>query len=398
MRVVPTFSLAASAACVAIRALDNLEAALSPFELRHLPSDLTDTSALLQRKDTFGNARRSARLKRDDRVQSFFDEDFASEADWTKFTNKGGALMCGLNGDDEKAGQQMGDKRTPPSAASPWTGDLKQELKKWKWTEVSPSTYSCKMDDYWKIPLAMEALGLNSRPLFEGGDNICYRVEHWDPGTMKDGQRIPAINQWYNVDGIDYQSTKAHYEFGINTSGGAIYGLFLESPVHAASTLWHSGRRPADPFKLPQLRAFSDILWGYWARDNPNMRNVKYFFMLGISNDKTNALIASCLRDAGKELQAWPGVSFETSTDEGHALLGSPNGAAFAYFLMQHKRELGRKTIQRVTVLRAETDDDVAFVDPYLVFHVADVEGNEDENGRDDGEREAGRDTRALKL
>lgn len=35
---------------------------------------------------------------------------------------------------------------------------------------------------------------------------------------------------------------------------------------------------------------------------------------------------------------------------------------------MQHKRELGPKTITKVTVFRAETDDDFAFVDPSLVF------------------------------
>lgn len=124
--------------------------------------------------------------------------------------------------------------------------------------------------------------------------------------------------------------------------------------------------------------------------------------MLGISNDETNALIATCLRNAGEELQAWPGVSFDTGTDEGHALLGSPNGAAFAYFLMQHKRELGMKTIQRITVFKAETEDDIALVDPYLVFHVADVkvgEGKEEDGtGRDDEERGERRDRRAWKL
>jgi hypothetical protein len=44
--------------------------------------------------------------------------------------------------------------------------------------------------------------------------------------------------------------------------------------------------------------------------------------MLGISNDLTNQLIASCLKNAKKELKEWPGASFATDTDEGHALLG----------------------------------------------------------------------------
>jgi hypothetical protein len=54
----------------------------------------------------------------------------------------------------------------------------------------------------------------------------------------------------------------------------------------------------------------------------PNVKNIRYFFMLGISNELTNQIIASCLQRAKKELSEWPGTSFSTDTDEGHALLG----------------------------------------------------------------------------
>lgn len=169
------------------------------------------------------------------------------------------------------------------------------------------------------------------------------------------------------------QATKAHYEFGISRAGGALYGFFLDSPVYAAAVLWYNNRKPAEAAKLPALRAFSDLLWGYWSKNNPDIKNVRFFFMMGISNDQTNALIATCLHNRKETLKEWPGVDFDTNSDEGHALVGSPNGAAFAYFLMQHKAELGHKTISKVTVFRAETDDDLAFMDPHLVFHVEDV-------------------------
>lgn len=63
---------------------------------------------------------------------------------------------------------------------------------------------------------------------------------------------------------------------------------------------------------------------------------------------------------------------------------GSPNGAAFAYFLMQHKAQLGQKVITKVTVFRPENDDDVDFVDASLCFHVAD---GEQAAGEETGER-----------
>ena len=64
--------------------------------------------------------------------------------------------------------------------------------------------------------------------------------------------------------------------------------------------------------------------------------------------------------------------------------MASPDGAAFAYFLMQHRAELGRKTITKVTVFRAEMDDDLAYVDPGLMFH----DGNMEEEHGDDEDDE----------
>lgn len=58
-------------------------------------------------------------------------------------------------------------------------------------------------------------------------------------------------------------------------------------------------------------------------------------------------------------------------TTEGQALLGSPNGAGCAFILVQHKRQLGRKSFDRVTVFQ---DDGKQFPrPPSLVFRVVDV-------------------------
>lgn len=132
-------------------------------------------------------------------AQGFFDDDTASPEDWTTYTLKGGALMCGLAGTDEEAGQLLNDLREPPSAESQWTGDLKQEMYEWYWHDVNPATYTCKLTDHWNIGYAMRSLGLNGKPKTEGGDNTCYRVEHWDPDKQENGMQTPAINQWYKV-------------------------------------------------------------------------------------------------------------------------------------------------------------------------------------------------------
>jgi hypothetical protein len=99
--------------------------------------------------------------------------------------------------------------------------------------------------------------------------------------------------------------------------------MYLDNPRSSGSREWYGNKKDPTLALLPRLRALSDILWGFWIRDNPNVKNIRYFFMLGISNDQTQQLIASCLKNAKKELSAWPGVSFNTDTDEGHALLGT---------------------------------------------------------------------------
>jgi hypothetical protein len=64
--------------------------------------------------------------------------------------------------------------------------------------------------------------------------------------------------------------------------------------------------------------------------------------------------------------------------------LGSPNGLAAGYFLAQHKRELGRKYIEKVTVFRADARGSM----PNLLFWVANVPDTDSEGEDEDSEVE----------
>jgi hypothetical protein len=99
----------------------------------------------------------------------------------------------------------------------------------------------------------------------------------------------------------------------------------------------------------------------------------------------------------------WPGTTFDSTTDQGDALIGmalmhisraishrytnsitsgSPNGLAAGYFLVQHKRELGRKYIERVTVFRADARGSFS----NLLFWVTEVpDTDSEEDGSDTG-------------
>lgn len=169
----------------------------------HYPS--TDVSYLLPDSDDPYAKLSTPSLSFANPAHGFDGDDIADDEDWAKYTSKGGALMCGLRGTDQTAGSLMNDRRNPPSAASIWNGDLRQELHTWYWRHIDPATYSCKINDHWNFASALKSLGLNGKPTAEGGDNTCFRVEHWDPSKQENGHQVPAINQWYKVGDKEYR-------------------------------------------------------------------------------------------------------------------------------------------------------------------------------------------------
>jgi len=96
----------------------------------------------------------------------------------------------------------------------------------------------------------------------------------------------------------------------------------LNGPLHAARQQW--GRQPSDD-ELPRLRKLSDVFWGYWIRDNPNVSNLRYLWMMDVENVDTQKIVTQALHNVGKEIEKWPGVTFDMTTDEGKAILGKKN-------------------------------------------------------------------------
>lgn len=112
------------------------------------------------------------------------------------------------------------------------------------------------------------------------------------------------------------QRTGGTFQFGINHVGGAIFGRALCSPLSAAFNYWKQvGIQPTMEM-MPDLRHGSDIMAAYWSRNNSNPKNLKYYFALGIANDETLQIMATCLHFRGEDMQTWPGTKFDaTGTD-----------------------------------------------------------------------------------
>jgi hypothetical protein len=93
----------------------------------------------------------------------------------------------------------------------------------------------------------------------------------------------------------------------------------LESPAAVARTLWETN--PTND-ELPKLRYLTDVLWGYWNRDNPNFKNINWYIVQQVENVDTAKIIARALKNKKKTLAPWPGTTFSMDSDEGHAILG----------------------------------------------------------------------------
>lgn len=158
----------------------------------------------------------------------------------------------------------------------------------------------------------------------------------------------------------------------------AIIAMNLETPLIGTKYNWPN---IATHDQLPALRFCSDILWGYWCNNNPSVRNLRIYGAYNVVNDETASLAARALISNGHEtLEPWPGVSFDRSSPEGQALIGSPLGATAAHLLLGHKAELGVKWIKRVEVFTNDKRMDgivPKHKEMHLFFHVEDVPEDE---------------------
>ncbi|PVI02094.1 hypothetical protein DM02DRAFT_486054, partial [Periconia macrospinosa] len=270
---------------------------------------------------------------------------------------RGARFLSAMEVSDEQAGKIFRSTANPPTMRSSQQGDLKRkyisgtgDLQTWGWTVSDPSKESsmCDYDGNWHLKKAFDALKLGTKSKANGGSNLCYDIMH------EDGTSTPLTQQKYNVNGREYIRTGGRCQIAVNHADGAVIAQGRLSPAHAAERNWH--RKPSVE-ELPALRTMSDILWGAWSRDNNNVKNIKYLWAQGVSNDGTKAIIATALKKMNKKLETWPGTAFNMTSEEGKALLGSPNGVPFASFLVSRKKELGNKMIVKAMVFLGNEDD-----------------------------------------
>ncbi|KAF2032516.1 hypothetical protein EK21DRAFT_109896 [Setomelanomma holmii] len=333
-------------------------------------------------------------------VQTAFDG-YADDALWKKYVDRGNHLKCVMEARDAGAGALIDDKRKPPSAASQWSGDLTEQLKTWYWWEETVDFKRGKHCDFVTQQLkdAFAGVGLNAKPKTndEGspadGDNDCIGATHYNEKDWEDLEaEVPvpkeAKDQKYKVGDKEYTATKGFYWCGYNTKDGAIIAKNLESPATGAFYEWEPSRTPKSPDKMPNLRHASDIIWHYWQRKNPSLKNLRLYMAHNVQNADTQALFSRIFKLKKLDLKKWPGAMFGVDTDEGLALVGMslPQDIIWNNLLtLSHKAELGVKHITKIEVFADDDENRAKWA--HMFFHIEDVPPDEEDPGDKSGDK-----------
>ena len=159
------------------------------------------------------------------------------------------------------------------------------------------------------------------------------------------------------------QETGGRYYNVYNPSEGAIIALANYNPKTPEEA-------PEVKPRLPPLKQWSDVTFLEWESETTSdqIRGLRYIFRLNVENVQTRQAISRALYihshtplpvgDEAPDLSyppkwypgSWPGVTFSTDTNEGQALLASPNAAGTAWLLIQHKAQFLGRSISKIQI------------------------------------------------
>jgi hypothetical protein len=109
------------------------------------------------------------------------------------------------------------------------------------------------------------------------------------------------------------------------------------------------------------------------AAGNANVGRLKYIFRATITNTDTQNIVTEALSRTGRTLGNWDNrVEFSMFTKEGLAILGTPNGSGVAWFLINHKAQMGVKTIGSVFVWAEDPSQIGDRLERSLLFTIVD--------------------------
>ncbi|KAI4256996.1 MAG: hypothetical protein L6R42_005908, partial [Xanthoria sp. 1 TBL-2021] len=112
---------------------------------------------------------------------------------------------------------------------------------------------------------------------------------------------------------------------------------------------------------VPPLNRWSDATWTLW-KEKGGGNDLRYIGRDYIFNQQTESVMNYIFDQHGSEDHKFPGLDFGMDSDEGRALLGTPNGIGAARLLIDRASELGRRDV-RIYIFEPEEEYPCMLVD-----------------------------------
>ncbi|KAF2125413.1 hypothetical protein P153DRAFT_112702 [Dothidotthia symphoricarpi CBS 119687] len=253
---------------------------------------------------------------------------------------KGTILLEMMQADDYTAGQMFTAAR--PSAESQFLSPT--ALQTWGYNRSTPN-----FDELENIISPLYHIGVDTDNIQGSGLNVEI-FDHHIHATTHDGMLFPSTGAKF--------CTLVSHEHGLLVATQS-YGPEFKTK--------HQEENPI----LPDLQHWSDMAY---LQCHENVADLKYVLRYRIQNNDTQAIIRHLCGETGPgDGLLWPGVTFRMDEDSGKALLGTPHGSGIAWLLIQHKKQLGHKTLDKVTLYFKNEEDARMRDDPCLLFYLKDV-------------------------
>jgi hypothetical protein len=227
-----------------------------------------------------------------------------------------------------------------------------------------PNTHSSEALVLIKIGLVLETIGLD--PCFLPKSSSKEPADNNDCSCKVSAGTNIAITHEIVLDNLPASGSPgpvivAHFMQVINPVDGMIVAYDNLSPIEACRG------EQCDSSVTPRLKFWSDVAFFQWKSRASEESELKYVLRYNIVNSVTNYVVEAINFANDSETLPWPGVAYDADSEGGQALLGTPNGSSIAYMLVQHRRYLGHKIVDKITVF--DHDDQLM-----LLFHIVDAE------------------------
>lgn len=176
-----------------------------------------------------------------------------------------------------------------------------------------------------------------------------------------------------SVDGQTYEPTCATFAQICNPTAGILIADMNWTAFHVSAL--GIDDRMTEAF--PPLLHWSDIAFLQYKLACENVfgsaatkLDIRYIFRFSIINSETISILTKIVNEHGSGLfEVWPGLTIDPQSEQGKAILGTPNGSGVLHLLAQHQKELGKKSIGKISLFYAPKPGDL-YRWPTLLFEI----------------------------